>query len=88
MWTFLAPNGSRIKVTLNRFHFEDHNGYVEISDGLNPDNSNSVSRYTGTEAPGNVISVSNAAYIGVQGLCTLKSSIDFSLEITAENYSG
>ena len=88
MWTFVTSNGSRIKITFNRFHFEDHNGYLEICDGLNPETSTTLTRYSGTEAPGNVISVSNAAYIGVHSLCALNSSIDFNLEITSEKNSG
>ena len=88
MWAFLASNGSRIKITFRGFYFEDRNGYLEIGDGLNPEDPTSVTRYTGTEMPGNVISVNNAAFVGVQRLCTLKKGIDFSLEITAEKDPG
>ena len=89
VWTFVTSDGSRIKITFNSFHFEDHNGYIEISESLNNETTTRLfTRYSGTEAPGNVISISNAAYIVVQALCTLNKGLDFNLKITTETDSG
>ena len=84
--TFNATTGFRIKLTFQRFVFNGSNEWLEIGDGLESSEDRRLARFSGTDLPWEVTSVSNAAWIKINTLCR-KRTPDFSLTIIAINYT-
>ena len=70
------------------FDFEDYNGYLEIIDNFESQESTTITRFNGTDIPNNLISVSNTVRTIVQGPCTDENRIKFNVIIKAGKESG
>ena len=77
----------RIKFTFQQFDFDDLYGHLEIGDGVVSGGATRLARFSKTDIPSNVSSVSNAGWITVASSCYDR---EFSLRMTVmtENKSG
>ena len=84
--TFNAPLGYRVTFEFQLFAYHGAE-YLDIGDGFEARERPRLARFSGTDPPGNVTSVSNNAWIRVQSHCTRRSTY-FNMVITAVNDTG
>ena len=63
VWTFNTSAGFRIMAIFRDFNFEESREFLVIGDGSVHDEASELVRFSGTDLPSNVTSVSNAAWM-------------------------
>ena len=85
--TFDVPTSFRVRFTFHQFVLNGPNEYLEIGDGLFAGEETRLVRFSGTDTPRDVTTVTNAAWLRVKSSC--KTEIpDFNLTIRAVNFTG
>ena len=76
-----------MRFEFQQFAFDGPEEYLEIGEGLVAGEETRLARFSGTDLPWEVTSVSNSAWIRIETPCR-KRTPDFSILISAVNYTG
>ena len=85
--TVNTSNELRVKINFQEFRFSKFGEYLEIGDGLIMDNDTRLVRFSGSDLPTHVTSVSSGAWINVKAVCGDQSPT-LKFTVTAVHVSG
>ena len=88
LWTFSTYNDSKIVVQFQNFNLEEYNEILTIGDGQIPREDTKLVRFSGTDLPSNITSISRALWIKFEyniNICCRSPQLDFTISAVIES---